>query len=875
MKPLDPRQESLLDRALDAVSRDQIDPRVESAAISRVWDRLTEASQAEIRPGANLGERFASCGDYQAAIPDYLAGRLAKERRLLLEDHSRECIPCRRALLAARTGAPPRVARQHLGSASPWLRRSAIAAGLLAAIGTASILYTRGLFDRQTMIARVDRIDAQLFGVGTESSTAMSVGNEIREGQAIRTSKDGGAVVRLRDGSQVELRERSEVDLVERNGETTINVRRGSVIVQAAKQHGHLYAKTDDCRVAVTGTIFAVNHGTKGSRVSVIEGQVRVENGSNDHLLRSGDQVVTSQNLARLPIEQEISWSQDRERYVALLAELKALNQELQQRIAEKGLRYDSRLLHVQPADTRIYAAIPNVSTEIAAMQQSLSERLSRNEVLARFWQDRVANQGLDRELTELVQRLSGLGQHLGAEIAVSAAGGFSESHHPEVLLLAEVTNPAAFGPALAAEIERLNAQTQGDLTFRLLTDLGSAAPAAENEVLLWTAGDAFAAASDLNRLREVATLLGSGQSSPFAATSFHAHLTDAYSQGAQFLLGVDLEHLVGSQQINGNLEPALAFSGFDRAEDLIVEQKGDGTTTHTGAVLSFDGPRSGAMSWLAAPAPMGSLEFISADANFAAGFVAENPAAIADQIFEFLQSQNSDVAARLAAFQQEHGIDLRSDLAATLGGEMATALDGPALPMPSWKLIVEVYDPARLSQTLATAVAEINEQLVANGKPPLTLTNETISGRTYTTLAAANGTSIAFTFDDGYMIAGPNRAALDRSLQIRDSGVSLPRSSSFIALLPEDGYLDFSAVVYANLGSLADSALGSMLGGLAQQGGANLGELSAPSLTCAYGEPSRIRVVSTHQSGLALSIFSRLLGLTAMGNGEMADSGT
>ena len=63
--------------------------------------------------------------------------------------------------------------------------------------------------------------------------------------------------------------------------------------------------------MAVTGTVFSVNRGAKGTRVSVVEGEVIVEQGHNDKVLHAGDQVSTHRSMEGVPIKDEIAWSRN------------------------------------------------------------------------------------------------------------------------------------------------------------------------------------------------------------------------------------------------------------------------------------------------------------------------------------------------------------------------------------------------------------------------------------------------------------------------------------------------------------------------------------------------------------------------------------
>jgi len=111
------------------------------------------------------------------------------------------------------------------------------------------------------------------------------------------------------------MKERSEFSINQTLRGTTIQLGSGSVIVEAAKQKDHLYVDTGDALVAVTGTIFSANAGTKGSRVSVIEGSVNLDHNGNERTLKAGEQATTSNTIETIPVKDEVAWSRNAARW--------------------------------------------------------------------------------------------------------------------------------------------------------------------------------------------------------------------------------------------------------------------------------------------------------------------------------------------------------------------------------------------------------------------------------------------------------------------------------------------------------------------------------------------------------------------------------
>ena len=131
-----------------------------------------------------------------------------------------------------------------------------------------------------------------------------------------------------------------------------------------------------------------------------------------------------------------------------------------------------------------------------------------------------------------------------------------------------------------------------------------------------------------------------------------------------------------------------------------------------------------------------------------------------------------------LRAVETEFGIDLREDFAASLGGEATIALDGPMLPVPSWKLIVEIYDPETFIHALGRAVTEINVLMTSRGEGGVTLESEDLGGRTFYTLKLVDrGFEIVFATVDGYLLVAPSSALIEQAIQYRAVGIDVFRA--------------------------------------------------------------------------------------------------
>jgi hypothetical protein len=345
-----------------------------------------------------------------------------------------------------------------------------------------------------TLTAIVEAASGNVYRVAENKTQALKPGEQLTKGERLRTAKDAGAVVKLSDGSIIETRERSEFSVNQTGDGITINLERGNIIVQAAKQGGkRLYVATPDSLVSVTGTIFSVNSGTKGSRVSVVEGEVQVNRAGEKRVLKPGEQLATHTSIAPVSVKDEVAWSRDAQRYRQILDTVK---RDIDAKVAMPGNRYSTRLLDLMPADTVFYAAIPNLSPDLGAGQQHFAGEHQTNPELREWYEKEQSSRkgAKGKGFDEVLSKVTEFGQFIGQENRHRRA-------NEGVLALAELSNPTGFRAYLEGQLANFSGEGKHKLNVLIVEDpLASTLPSKQrskggdksDNLLVWINNDCW-----------------------------------------------------------------------------------------------------------------------------------------------------------------------------------------------------------------------------------------------------------------------------------------------------------------------------------------------------------------------------------------------
>jgi len=200
-----------------------------------------------------------------------------------------------------------------------------LAAAAVLFLAAAGLLSWRQFVSEGGAPAVVEAGESSIHLVSDGQTRPLQPNVPVAFGEILRSNGGAGGMLRLADGSRVEVRSQSELIFERADDGVRIRLSKGGIIVNAARQlAGHLYVQTKDVTVSVVGTVFLVNAEEQGSRVAVIEGEVRVQQGATEKKLTRGEQVATNPTMEVPPVIEEIAWSRNAGAHQALLLQLPA-----------------------------------------------------------------------------------------------------------------------------------------------------------------------------------------------------------------------------------------------------------------------------------------------------------------------------------------------------------------------------------------------------------------------------------------------------------------------------------------------------------------------------------------------------------------------
>ena len=722
-----------------------------AGARARVWEKLGN-------PG------MAACAEFHAGFRDYLDGRLAGNRQLLMEDHLSRCPQCR-AQLAELKGERKAIVMPHR-HASRWPMWGAWAAA--AALVLAALYLGR------------DRIDTLLAPAGPRA-TVTSVRGELHrvpegvlqagaafgEGEVVRTGPGARAVLQLADGSLVDVNERTELFVRAAWSGQTIHLQRGDIIVQAAKQRrGHLRVETRDSVASVKGTVFAVSSGLGGTVVSVVEGSVAVTQPGVEVVLSPGRQAATNPALAN-SVQDAVAWSPDADTYIALLASFARLDKQIAE-LPPPELRTQARLLQCLPPNAVVYGAIPNLGGTIRQAMTLFEQQAADSPAFREWW-----NSGAGQELKLLIDRIQTVTPLLGDEIVFVFSTSAPGAKEQVPMVVAEV-QPGKRAE-LASAIDALRGQ-----------------PA--ESPLPYTLNDTLLVVSDSQpHLQWVLNGLGQGAATPFAEA-----IAARYQRGAGWLIGIDMEPTV-SAAAPGAAETALV--GAQQMKHLFIEQRAIQGIEQNEVTLTFKGPRMGMASWLASAGSGGAAEYVSSDAALAVYASTREPSQLFEELAAQLAKSEPSFTGGLAAAEAKLGAGFANDLAAAFGTESAIALEGLSVTGPVWVLSALVNNPSVVDASVQKLVDAFNAELAPEDQAKrITIEQENADGRIWTTMKPGLfPLAVTWTYDRGYLVAASDRGAAARAIATRNGGSPLVWSSIFQQQLPSSAGLHPSGFAWLN----------------------------------------------------------------------------
>ena len=519
---------------------------------------------------------------------------------------------------------------------------------------------------------------------------------------------------------------------------------------------------------------------------------------------RPAPKAGTAQSTSQQP---DLAWLQDAMKDRELMSELGQLMEKLQKGISYPAARNQSRILPRLSGSTLFYVALPNYGETVHQAFDLFQQGLNDSPHLRAFLKKNNF-EAVQPAIQNGVQKFYEVSEYLGDEVVIT---GSLQGREPGGVLVAEVKKPG-----LREVLERLNSEVFTNAGDRLRIfdpqqlatggETGSHAPAVLIRPDYIAFGLSVASLRDFNAQLDQR---GSG----FASRPLGQRLTKSYQQGTNTVAGLDLHQLISLMPMTKPQDRAmLEKTGIADVNYVVMESTLSGEGSKNQGEITFNGPRHGIASWLAAPAPMGGLDFVSSNTAMALAVILKNPSLMFDDLRGIM---GETAFASLPQMEAQLKVNLKRDLLSRLTGEIVLEAPAPSMMVPvsvpttttfapdaplktgPFKLILGVSDATGLQQTLTQLLATVPMRTAERREEGVTIHTITIPG------AAGNAQEINYFFLDGYLVIASDQAVAEESLRAHRTGTSLARSSKLRDSLSRGPSSNASMIVYQNAGQM------------------------------------------------------------------------
>jgi type II secretory pathway pseudopilin PulG len=514
----------------------------------------------------------------------------------------------------------------------------------------------------------------------------------------------------------------------------------------------------------------------------------------------TGQSPVKKAAPTNAPYEPNASWLEDAAKNPEFMNAVNHLSERLANELQYPAMRTQSHILPRLSDSTAFYMAFPNYGQTLHQAQQIFQEELRNSPAM----QDFLRKNKLDKDepkLEDALEKLYEFSEYLGDEVVLT---GSLRGKEPSGVMIAEIRKPGlkSFLENVSRELEPAAKEPLRILDPQQLqsaTDKPGQAPA----VLIRQ--DMIVVGFNTATLREFNAQLERGAGS-FTNTALGKRLTQSYQAGTGMLAAADLEDLLRLVPQNPpQTRDMLEKTGFAEMKYAMMDSRLSGKNATTQMELVFNGPRRGVASWLAAPAALGSLDFMSPKSYVAEAFRLKPLTQVFDDIVELA---GPNALAMLPQMEAQFNVNLKQDILSKLNGEIAFEMQArPISPggtasahvmePPKFKFILGTSDGAGLQQVLKRLMAQSPmqpEEHVENGVTFYALSIPSAGGAM---------TEINYFFLDGYLVIASSRELAQEALQLHRSGASLAHSSQVAG---QGQPVKASAMAYQNSGPFLEA---------------------------------------------------------------------